>query len=154
MGNWNTSHTGLNNRSFFAAILHRSAWLIIAGLFVATITTTTTAAVLFADGFEGYTRGVGVNGVEPSAYPGMTWDAVDTTVTNSPVNDGTNALALTSADASAVQTFADAQTNVWMHLYLKPVIGDTADVTNPPLGSAYAFYVNSSSNVHAFSWGS
>ncbi|MDP7024371.1 MAG: hypothetical protein QGH42_09055 [Kiritimatiellia bacterium] len=122
---------------------------------VAATTTTTTVArpIPFGDGFEDYARGGGVNGQAPSAYSDMSWVAVDTMVTNSPVSGGTNAVALTSTDASAVQTFNDGKTAVWTDMYLKPVIGDTASVTNPPSGAAFAFYVNSSSNVVVYTNG-
>jgi hypothetical protein len=120
---------------------------------VAATTTTTTAAtprpIPFADGFEDYARGSGVNGAAPSTYSDMSWVAVDTMVTNSPVIGGTNALALTSADASAVQTFNGGETNVWTDLYIQPAFGDNSSVQPDP-GSSFACYVQTNGQVVAF----
>ncbi len=52
---------------------------------------------------------------------------------------------------SVAYDFDDAETNVWTDMSLKPVfgLGPEGD-TNPPAGSTFAFYVNTSSNVVVF----
>ncbi|MBT7068440.1 MAG: hypothetical protein HN919_19240, partial [Verrucomicrobia bacterium] len=122
-----------------------------------TTTTTTTAApvrpVPFTDNFDAYTLGTPLDTQSPAGQPTMKWAASNVILTNSPVNSTALSAALTAVDSSAVQTFNDDKTAVWTDMYVQPVFGDTAGLTNPPLESAFAFYVDASSNVVAYSGG-
>ena len=87
MGNGYLSRTGLNNRSFFAALLHRTAWLLIAGLFIATAGTGRAQyPTPFSDDFEAYTLGDPLDTLAPAGQLTMTWSASNVIVTNSPVS--------------------------------------------------------------------
>ncbi len=101
-------------------------------------------ALPFVDGFESYVPGDSLNGRDPDgSHP---WVAVDAVVTNSPVQTGSHAGALTSQTASATQTFNDRQTDVWTDLHAQPVFGPSV----PPEDGSVAFYVGTNGQVVAY----
>jgi len=107
-------------------------------------------ALPFVEGFEGYAAGSDLDGQDPDgSHP---WTATDVVVTNSPVQAGSRAAALTSETAVATQTFNDGQTNVWTDMHVQPVFAsdDNASVTNLPAGSSFAFYVGTNGQVVAY----
>ena len=97
------------------------------------------------DGFESYSEGLDLDGEGPNTT--NLWAATDAVAQSAVTNTGSFAMSLTSTVASAVQTFNDGHTNVWTDLYVQPALGDNDSVTNPPTGSTFAFYVNTSSNI-------
>ncbi len=75
------------------------------------------------------------------------WDALDATVqSNSTYAGSTYAGSINSETGFAIHPFSDGKSNVWTDIYIQPVFGDSSS-TNPPSGSSFAFYVNTSSNV-------
>ncbi|MDE0839778.1 MAG: hypothetical protein OSB41_12100, partial [Kiritimatiellae bacterium] len=126
MSNGYVSHTGLNNRSFSTTILHRSAWLLIAGLFVASTSLSWAQTALpFSENFDGLAI-ADLNGQGD-------WVANAAVVQNTNVRTG-KAASLTDNASTAVQVFDGAQTgDVWTDLYIKPVFGASdATVDTPP----------------------
>jgi len=79
------------------------------------------------------------------------WDAGAATVQNTNVHAGLQAGSINVETGIVSHVFGDGETKVWTDLWIKPVFGSGHDsVTNPPAGSSFAFYVNTSSNVVAF----
>ena len=79
------------------------------------------------------------------------WEADAATVQNTNVHAGLQAGSINVETGIVSHVFGDGETKVWTDLWIKPVFGEGHDsVTNPPAGSSFAFYVNTSSNVVAF----
>lgn len=109
--------------------------LVVLGLFGVLASPGSASTVPFSDDFT-YTDGTDLNGSNGWTVVG----SGSATVTN-----GTAEI----VDASLTNFFSNSETDVWTDLRLIPVFGDDS-TTNVPAGSAFAFYINTSSNVVAY----
>ena len=110
-----------------------SAWLIVAGLFVAAASSGLASEIPFSDTFSYADTNALVNGSNEWGVAGS-----GTAIVTNGVAELVNVV-LTNA-------FTDGENAVWTDLNIQLIPGDDT-TTNPPAGSTYAFYVNTSSNV-------